>query len=85
MDHIHLLLSINPNTNIAILVKEIKGTTSYFINHKTQDILYWQDGYGVMSVSKSRLEVIKRYVENQKKHHGLDSGIIVELEKNSTS
>ena len=85
MDHIHLLLSISPDTNIAVLVKEIKGTTSYFTNHKTQDSLYWQDGYGVLSVSKSGLEIVKRYVENQKNHHVLENGIIPALEKNSTS
>jgi putative transposase len=85
MDHMHLLLSISPDTNIAVLVKEIKGTTSYFVNHKTQDTLYWQDGYGILSLSKSGLEVVKKYVENQKDHHGLDNGIIPVLEKISTS
>jgi putative transposase len=84
-DHIHLLLSINPDTNIANLVKEIKGATSYFTNHKTKDNLYWQDGYGVLSVSKSGLEVVKRYVENQMNHHGVDNGIISVLEKSSIS
>jgi putative transposase len=84
MDHIHLLLSISPVTNIAVLVKEIKGTTSYFTNHKTRENLYWQDGYGVLSVSKSGLEVVKRYVENQKDHHGLANGIIPVLEQYST-
>jgi putative transposase len=67
-----------------VLVKEIKGTTSYFTNHKTQGNLYWQDGYGVLSVSKSGLEVVKRYVENQKDHHGLANGIIPVLEQYST-
>jgi len=84
MDHIHLLLSISPEANIAMLVKEIKGTSSYFTNHKTQENLYWQDGYGVLSVSKSGLEVVKRYVENQKEHHGSDNGVISLLEKYST-
>ena len=84
MDHMHLLLSISPGTNIAMLMKEIKGTTSYFINHKTEENLYWQDGYGILSVSKSGLDVVRKYIENQKEHHGLNKGVISILEKYST-
>lgn len=29
----------------------------------------WQDGYGVFSVSASKLEVVKRYILNQPEHH----------------
>lgn len=84
MDHMHLLLSTSPETNIAALVKEIKGSTSYYINQKTQGNLYWQDGYGVISVNRSGLNVVKRYVENQKEHHTLDKDIIPILEKHSS-
>lgn len=81
MDHIHLLLSIHPETAIAVLVKEIKGATSYFVNHNTLGNLYWQDGYGVLTVSKSSISVVNQYVEKQKLHHKENTGIIPILEK----
>lgn len=81
LDHIHLLLSISPETSIAMLIKEIKGSSSFFINHKTKQVLYWQDGYGALSVSKFGLEKVKMYVENQKTHHKVRKDIIEILEK----
>jgi putative transposase len=32
-------------------------------------VLYWQEGYGALSVSKKGLEKVRVYVENQKTHH----------------
>jgi Transposase IS200 like len=29
----------------------------------------WQRGYAVFSVSQSKVEAVKRYIENQEKHH----------------
>jgi hypothetical protein len=30
---------------------------------------YWQDGYGIFSVSKSSLESVRAYIRDQKEHH----------------
>lgn len=81
-DHLHLLVSINPNIKLAELIGEVKGSTSHFINQQTDKTLYWQDGYGALSVSKSGLEYVKRYVENQKKHHGTKQDLVEILERN---
>jgi len=29
----------------------------------------WQNGYGAFSTSKSSVEVVRRYIANQKQHH----------------
>jgi putative transposase len=79
-DHIHMLLSINPNIKLSEFIAEVKGATSYFVNHQTKDSLYWQDGYGAISLSKSALNTTKRYVENQKEHHKLGKDLILALE-----
>lgn len=68
-DHIHLLLSIMPKVAIGDLVKNIKGSTAYYINHKTEKTLYWQDGYGAISISKNAIYSVKQYIEQQKQHH----------------
>ncbi len=80
-DHIHLLLSINPNIKISELVGEIKGATSYFINRQNSGSLHWQDGYGALSVSKSALKAVKKYIENQKEHHKLGANLKDSLEE----
>jgi putative transposase len=30
---------------------------------------YWQRGYAAFSVSQSNVEAVKRYIQNQEKHH----------------
>jgi REP element-mobilizing transposase RayT len=69
IDHIHVLVSIHPDTVISTMLKEMKTASSYFVNHNLEKVLYWQDGYGALSVSKKGLEKVHDYVENQKTHH----------------
>ena len=64
-------MRITPTTVIAEMIREFKGSTSYFINQRMGKTLYWQDGYGVLSVSLSVVETVKKYVENQKTKHSL--------------
>ena len=80
-DHVHLLVSINPSVKITEFIAEIKGTTSHFVNHELKETLYWQDGYGALSISKSGLSFVKRYVENQKEHHNNKKDLVEILEK----
>lgn len=71
-DHIHIFISLkNLNISISQLVKEIKVSSTNFINEKgflnTQ--FYWQEGYGCFSYSKSQRDVVVNYIKNQKEHH----------------
>jgi putative transposase len=70
-DHVHLLFRQNPRIGIEEIMKQIKGNTSYWINHN--DILRekfgWQTGYGAFSVSESQLRRVSDYIFNQKNHH----------------
>ena len=38
-------------------------------DRKVRRRLEWQRGYGAFSVSESKSEAVKRYIDNQKKHH----------------
>lgn len=79
-DHIHILLAINPREKLADFIREVKGASAYWVNHQTSHELYWQDGYGCISISKSALENVIRYVKNQKEHHQTMAGLIPEME-----
>lgn len=71
-DHMHIFISLK-NLNIAIsqLVKEIKVSSTNFINEKkfTDIPFYWQEGYGCFSYSKSQKDTVVNYINNQKEHH----------------
>jgi putative transposase len=70
-DHIHMLIGLNPNDNISDLVATIKRSSSTLINQQNwfRGKFQWQDGYGGFSYSRSQLEKVYRYIENQETHH----------------
>jgi REP element-mobilizing transposase RayT len=70
-DHIHLLFLQNPQRSAAEIIKQIKGSSSHWINQQKiiQLQFAWQTGYGVFSVSESQLEKAYLYIKNQKEHH----------------
>jgi len=70
-DHIHILIGMKPSCCLSDLVREIKKSSSNYINEK-KFIKYpfeWQSGYGAFSYSHSSLENIISYIKNQKEHH----------------
>lgn len=70
-DHVHILFLQNPQKTITDIVKQIKGSSSHFINR--QELILekfaWQTGFAAYSVSESQLEVVYNYIKNQKYHH----------------
>ncbi len=74
-NHIHVLCIMSKNISLADLLEDIKRNSSRWI--KTKGIHYqgfaWQGGYAGYSVSQSKVEVVRRYIENQKIHHKTQS------------
>ena len=73
-DHIHVLIKSKPTLAPADIAKNLKGASSHFVNHVVlgEDrirSLYWQDGYGVVSVSPAAVHSVREYIRNQKRHH----------------
>lgn len=70
-DHIHCLFMLNPQKSIAEVIKQIKGSSSHFINQNnlTNEKFSWQTGYAAYSVSESVLDKVFYYIKNQKIHH----------------
>ncbi|MEX2592815.1 MAG: IS200/IS605 family transposase [Anditalea sp.] len=70
-DHIHCLFLLNPQKSIAEVIKQIKGSSSHFINQNSliSDKFSWQTGYAAYSVSESMVEKVYQYIRNQKQHH----------------
>ena len=70
-DHIHCLFLLNKQKSIADVIKQIKGSSSHYINKNDiiPDKFSWQTGYAAYSVSESVVEKVFQYIKTQKEHH----------------
>jgi len=69
-DHVHLLLSSPASLAPSDIARHLKGASSHFVNHSAHSsVLYWQDGYGVISVSPNDISFVRTYIRNQEQHH----------------
>jgi REP element-mobilizing transposase RayT len=70
-DHVHVLFSLNTSVSVAKAVQLIKGGLSKWIHDTFPELsqFSWQVGYGAFSVSASKVEDTKRYIESQETHH----------------
>ena len=70
-DHIHIFIGYNPDESLSTLVKEVKRCSANFINNNNWVIgkFAWQSGYGGFSYSRSHIDNVYEYIENQENHH----------------
>ena len=70
-DHLHLFIGLNPRQSISDIMRLIKGDSSEFVNKRsfTKLKFNWQEGYGAFSNSRSQINSIVHYIQNQKEHH----------------
>jgi REP element-mobilizing transposase RayT len=68
-DHIHWLCVPPQTLTIAQLIQKVK----ILISSKMKEIAHLdfarQKGYGAFSVSQSKVDVVKKYIQNQEEHH----------------
>ena len=70
-DHLHLLISLGREQNIAKVMMLIKGESAHWINKERlfRGKFRWQDDYFAISVSESLVETVRAYIERQEEHH----------------
>lgn len=70
-NHVHILCIMSKNISLAYLLEELKRNSSRWIKTKGADYtdFAWQGGYGGFSVSQSKVDVVKKYIKDQKEHH----------------
>jgi putative transposase len=70
-DHSHILIGLTPAISISYLVRDIKASSSKFINDKklVNGKFNWQVGFGAFSYSRSQIDTVIKYILNQKEHH----------------
>lgn len=73
-DHVHLLISTTPKACLETVINSCKSTTSRLVRKKFQAHLsnyywkpcFWSRSYLILSSGGAPIEVIKRYIQNQK-------------------
>lgn len=70
-DHIHLLIGLKPDCMLSDLVRDIKSSTSKWINEKKWVLgrFEWQTGFGAFTVGQSQLQTVVNYILKQEEHH----------------
>lgn len=70
-DHVHALINLGKQQNLATMIQYLKGESSFWIN--SQKIIpcqfSWQDDYFAVSVSHSHVDRVRDYIKNQDEHH----------------
>jgi REP element-mobilizing transposase RayT len=67
-DHIHCLFMLDAKKSYAEVMKQIKGTSSHYINEHNFifEKFAWQKGYAVFSVSQFDVEFVYEFIKKQK-------------------
>ena len=71
-EHVHLLMEVDPQYGINRAVRSIKGYTSHTLRKEFKELTtklpsLWTNSYFLSTVGGAPLEIIKQYIENQKK------------------
>ncbi len=70
-DHLHFLMGLHPTICISNLVKDIKLATSDLIKKEKWLVgkFYWQAGFGAFSYTRSDIDKVCSYINDQEEHH----------------
>lgn len=70
-DHVHMLLSVDPQFGVHRIVKRIKGRSARALREEFPELKsrlpsLWTNSYFVSTTGGAPLDVVKQYVEQQK-------------------
>ena len=73
VDHVHVLFRATPHTEIAKFLNAYKSSSSRMVKKKFPEITqylwksaFWTQNYCLISTGGAPLEVVKKYIENQR-------------------
>ena len=70
-DHVHLILDVDPQYGVAKVVKHLKGKSSNILRKefpvlRSKIPTLWTNSYFVSTVGSVTIDIVKKYIENQK-------------------
>ena len=71
-DHVHLLISCDPEMGISNCIKKMKSRSSHMLREEFPELksklpCLWTRSYFVSTVGSVSLDIVKSYIQNQKK------------------
>ena len=71
VDHAHLFFGLKPATAISDLIRDVKNSTSNFVNEQNwvKGRFAWQEGYGAFSYGHSQIKRVYNYILHQEERH----------------
>jgi len=83
-DHIHLALAVPAPVAVARVAHDAKGSSSHLMNSEAIGKgLYWQQGYGAVSIRRKDVPIVREYIRQQERRHAEDR-LWPELERTSS-
>lgn len=77
--HIHLLIEKAPWANLLHIIRAIQNATSDEILQRFPELAldlkidrFWAEGYHYERHTDKSVEAVRRYIRDQKRHHGLE-------------
>ena len=68
-DHVHLLAGLKTTHCVAGFSRELKKAGSAWARENGDAEFTWQKGYSVFTVSQSRVQETRWYIQGQEEHH----------------
>jgi len=71
LQHLHALISLGGSQSSSEIMQKIKGESSFWINKNklTRIRFEWQDDFYCISLDYRQLNIIRKYIRNQERHH----------------
>ena len=73
VDHVHVVIQINPSNSVAEVAQILKGGTSRVIRKEFPELeeflwgdSFWADGYFAESIGQIDEEIVRKYIREQK-------------------
>lgn len=70
-DHVHVLFLLSRTVTLADTISQLKRSSSLWLKDIDPAFshFHWQNGYGAFSVSSTKLEIVRKYIQHQRQHH----------------
>ena len=70
-DHVHCFFGLKPALAVSDVMQSTKSKSSKWVNESNllKHRFEWQIGFGSFSYSRSHIEAVYRYIQNQERHH----------------
>ena len=68
-DHAHSLVRTKSKHRLDYFLRDLKADSLEWVHKEITKVFEWQKGYGSFSVRPTAVDVVRKYIRNQKAHH----------------